>query len=233
MRSLKQSCTIFLLLVTCLAHNWVQAAPKALTLKYEVTRDGDLFAYVDEHFSQDGQHYHIQSTTKGVGLYALLGERRLTSQGEITQAGLKPTHFELLQSRSPSKNLINDFDWSHQTLKMQVKGKTRQEPLASGTQDLLSVMYQFMFASPTGDAVKLPVTTGKKLGLKTYQLTKSDEALQTKAGRFDVVTLADKDGNDEKKVFLANNQQYIPVKVILREDGTTYEQTLIELNIEQ
>lgn len=223
---------VFGLLLCLMNVNTAQAAPKQLTLNYELSRDGQLFANVTETFSQDGKQYHIESITKGVGVYALLGDRKLTSQGEVTKAGLKPLHFESLQSKSASKALINDFDWSKQILKMQVKGKNKEEPLTAGTQDLLSVMYQSMFIPPAGERVKLPVTTGKKLRQKEYQVSKVAEPLETKAGKFSVVTLSDKDGDDEKKVFLASDQQFIPVKVILREDGNTYEQTLTSYKVE-
>ena len=51
----------------------VFALPKSVQLEYDVARDGKLFARVKESFTQNGKQYRIQSITKGVGIYALLG----------------------------------------------------------------------------------------------------------------------------------------------------------------
>lgn len=70
-----------------------QAAPKSIQLEYDLKRDGKLFAKVVENYSQVGDQYKIESVTKGVGVYALLGERKLSSNGSVTKDGLKPKHF--------------------------------------------------------------------------------------------------------------------------------------------
>ena len=106
-----------------------QAAPKKIQLEYEVKRDGELFANVVENFSQDGSQYKIESITKGIGVYALLGERKLSSSGSVTKEGLKPKHFELHQGDNQKKSLIADFDWANKALNMQVKGEVRTQAL--------------------------------------------------------------------------------------------------------
>ena len=68
-----------LLIFLCLLNaSLAQALPKTVQLEYDVARDGKLFARVKESFTQNGKQYRIQSVTKGVGIYALLGERKLT-----------------------------------------------------------------------------------------------------------------------------------------------------------
>lgn len=212
--------------------NIAQAAPKKVTLTYELKRNGQLFANVTEQFSQDGKHYNIKSVTKGVGIYALLGERTLISNGEVTKLGLKPMHFESLQSKKASKTLINDFDWKNHILRMQVKGELKQEKLENNTQDLLSVMYQFMFRPPQGDMVKLPVTIGKRLRVQEYVVKKPEINLETDAGKFKAITLIDADKDDEKKIYLAVDRQYIPIKIEMRDGDAALEQILIKVKIE-
>ena len=147
-----------------------QALPKNVQLEYDVVRDGKLFARVKESFTQNGKQYRIQSITKGVGIYALLGERKLTSTGAVTKAGLKPNHFELHQGKNDNKTLIADFDWAKNTLSMQKKDEKQTEKLSTGTQDLASYAYQFMFNPPLKDDITVAMTTGKKLNVYQYKV---------------------------------------------------------------
>ncbi|HEX5538787.1 MAG TPA: DUF3108 domain-containing protein, partial [Methylophilaceae bacterium] len=152
--------------------------PTQVDLIYEATRNGQPFATVTETYRAADGHYRIQSVTKGIGVYALFGERRLTSEGEVTASGLKPSHFELHQGDNERKALYADFDWGGNTLTMKVKGKPTTVPLLPGTQDLSSFMYQFMFKQPEGSEYVLPVTTGKRLNTYRYNVTERNVPLQ-------------------------------------------------------
>ncbi|MBA3696873.1 MAG: DUF3108 domain-containing protein, partial [Methylotenera sp.] len=57
--------------------------PKLIQANYEVTKNGQPFATMKEQFTVTGNTYTIESVSKGVGVYALFGERKLTSTGEI------------------------------------------------------------------------------------------------------------------------------------------------------
>ncbi|HEY0562662.1 MAG TPA: DUF3108 domain-containing protein [Methylophilus sp.] len=209
-----------------------QAVPKNITLTYKVTRNGTHFADVTEVFKQDGKKYSISSVTKGLGVYALMGERKLLSHGDVTKQGLKPRHFESLQSTKPAKNLINDFDWKNRQLNMQVKGEAQQLPLEKNTQDLLSVMYQFMYAPPKSKAVKIPVTIGKRLSTQAYNVNLKPVSIPTGAGDLKAIELVESGEKDGKRIFLAVEQQYIPAKMIVVDDGATLEQTLTTVKFE-
>jgi hypothetical protein len=211
-----------MLLVCVLALFVVQTAhavPKLIKLTYEVKRNGKVFGHVTESFSHNGKQYTLQSSTKGIGVYALLGERTLLSQGDITKEGLRPKHFEFSQSTSAKKNLVSDFDWKARVLHMQVKGEKQQVPLVVGTQDLLSVMYQFMFKPPVPGALKLAVTTGKRLKTHQYQVNAQSAPLVTDAGQFKVLELIEVDDSDAKKIYLAMDKHALPVKIVVQEDG--------------
>lgn len=221
------------LLLLCVSH-LALAAPKQVQLTYEATRNGQPFATVNETYRQEGNRYHIESVTKGVGVYALFGERRLTSSGEVTAQGLKPEHFELHQGDNEKRSLYTDFDWANNQLKMKVKGKLNTVPLEPGAQDISSFIYQFMFAAPAGAELKLPVTTGKKLRTYHYQIDAKSEALEVAAGKFKVMHLseavADEDG---KELWLAVEQHYLPVKLMMVDDkGSKIEQVLTSINVE-
>ncbi len=215
-----------------------QAVPKSVQLEYEVKRDGKLFAKVVENFSQDGSQYKIESVTKGIGVYALLGERKLSSSGSVTKEGLKPKHFELHQGDSKKKTLINDFDWAKNTLSMQVKGDVKTQTLEKGTQDLLSYAYQFMFMSSkarAANAINVTLTTGKKLNRYQYKVMGRGLKLSAANAQFKALHIANSPaaGDDKKQLWLAEDQYYLPVQYKLTdEDGANFEQTLTSIHVE-
>ncbi len=217
-----------------------QAVPKLVQLEYDVARDGKLFARVKESFTQNGKQYRVQSVTKGIGIYALLGERKLTSTGAVTKAGLKPNHFELHQGRSDNKTLIADFDWAKNTLTMQKKDEKQTEKLSAGTQDLASYAYQFMFNPPTKDDVNVTMTTGKKLHIYQYKVVARGVNVDAAKASFKTLQLTNeasqdktKVGQEKKQLWLAQDQFFLPVRYKLTdEDGDNYEQTLTKIHVE-
>jgi hypothetical protein len=225
-----------ILLGSTLAHALAKdALPKSIQLEYEVKRNGKLFARVIESFTQDGKQYRVESTPKGVGVYALFGARKLSSVGEVTKDGLKPKHFELRQGNSASKTLLADFDWVTNTLTTQVKGETKTEVLETGTQDLSSYVYQFMFNPPTGNEVNVTLTTGKKLN--HYQYKVLDRGLKLKAAKtsYNTLHIANEPaaGDDKKQLWLAQDQYYLPIRYsIVDENNVNLEQTLTKLHVE-
>ncbi len=223
-----------ILLSACYA-SMAQALPKSVQLEYDVARDGKLFARVKESFTQNGKQYRVQSTTKGVGIYALLGERKLTSTGAVTKAGLKPNHFELRQGRNDNKTLIADFDWSKNTLTMQKKDEKQTVKLEAGTQDLASYSYQFMFNPPAKDDIKVTMTTGKKLNTYQYKVLMRGTNLSLAKTNYKTLQLSNEaaTGQDKKQLWLAQDQFYLPVRYQLADDdGDTYEQTLTKIHVE-
>ena len=104
--------------------------PSNLELKYELTQNGELVGTVIEKFVTDETgKYRIESATKGIGLYALFGDRVLISEGIISPEGLKPKHFELHQGNNASKDAIVDFDWDSQILITRYKGSDTKESI--------------------------------------------------------------------------------------------------------
>lgn len=215
------------------------AAPKKLVAQYEVTRKGQPFATVTETFSQENGKYHIESTTKGIGAYALLGVRKLSSEGQITAEGLKPSHFELSQGDNEKKSLFTDFDWANNTLNMKVKNKMRTAPLEKGTQDLASYAYQWLIKPPSTENNSLFITTGKKVHAYQYKIIAKDVQIETAAGKFKTMHLAESSSTDadntedKKQLWLATEKQHIVVRLVLQDaNGFTVEQNLTSLTVE-
>ncbi|HEY8355776.1 MAG TPA: DUF3108 domain-containing protein [Methylophilaceae bacterium] len=227
-----------LVIAGCLlvAQSMVLAAPKSLTVTYEATRNGQPFATVTETFRQQGNKYRIESETRGIGVYALFGVRRLVSEGEVGSGGLKPLHFESHQGSEAKRSLFADFDWPANRLNMKVKGKPVTAELMPGTQDIASLIYQFMFVQPKGATFKLPVTTGKRLKQYEYRVASRDEPLTVPAGSFRTIHLQEaQDSRDEdsKELWLGDATVYfLPVRLMTRDDKGEIEQVLTGLHAE-
>ncbi len=212
------------------------AAPKSLTVTYEATRNGQPFANITETFTQQDGKYRIESETRGIGVYALFGVRRLLSEGEVGPSGLKPLHFELHQGSEAKRSLFADFDWPGNQLNMKVKGKPVTAELQPGAQDIASLIYQFMFVQPKSESFKLPVTTGKRLKLYEYRVAGRDVPVSVPAGSYKTMHLQDaaEDADeDSKELWLGNARVYfLPVKLVTRDDKGEIEQVLTGLHAE-
>lgn len=205
----------------------LSAAPKQLTLKYELLQQGISIGSVKDQLSVTGNRYQIDSLAEGKGIYKLMGERTLSSQGQVVGNALRPDHFESRQSKHPNKALISEFDWAKKVLKMQIKDEQETDKLAKGTQDLLSVMYCWMWQPPKAKQVNLAVANGKKLTPHAFVVTEEPTPLETEAGTFNVVKLTDADG--EKTLYLAKDKGYLPVKLVVVDDGKHMEQVITSI----
>jgi len=159
-----------------------QAAPVRIEIEYEVYKGNIPFATVKELFETNHQSYQVMSESKGIGVFALLGERKLVSQGIVDgKNGLKPITFKLQQG---DKQKAANFDWEKKQLQMQSKGKTRTAELTQPTQDLASFAYQFAYQPPIdGQAYQVALTTGKRLKQYTYQVEAATIVLVDKRGQ--------------------------------------------------
>jgi hypothetical protein len=216
-----------LVTILVIASATVSAAPKELTLKYELLQQGVTIGSVKDQLTVTGNKYQIDSLAEGKGIYKLMGERTLSSQGDVADNTLRPAHFESRQSKHPDKALISDFDWGKKVLNMQVKGEQETEKLAKGTQDLLSILYCWMWQPPKGKQVKLLINNGKKLSPHKFVVTEEKTPLETEAGTFNVIKLEDSDG--EKTLYLAKDKGYLPVKLVVQDDGKRMEQVITSI----
>jgi hypothetical protein len=212
---------------------------KRIQTQYSVTKNGQLFANVKEYFVVSNNSYTVESVTKGVGVYALFGERKLTSSGELTEAGLKPKRFELQQGDNPKKALSADFDWAVNQLNMTVKGKPKTAPLKPGTQDLASYVYQFMhLQQPFKESISVSVTTGKKLSSYTYAINPTSVSIQAGDATYETIQLNERDADsvnsvEEKSLWLSKAHYYLPIRIrFVDDEGVALEQTLTSLSVD-
>lgn len=211
--------------------------PNILELKYELTQNGEQLGAIIEKFSinEMGQ-YHIESATKGIGLYALFGDRLLISEGSIVPKGLKPKRFEVHQGNNASKDAIVDFDWDNQTLITRYKGNETKESIESKSQDLISYLYQLNYENFDEPTIEFIAATGKKY--KKYQFKIAEKKVDIPLGDITFETIfiqsvAEKDGKPETQIWLSNKLYKLPIRIRYQEkNGSTLEQNLVQANID-
>ena len=211
-------------------------APQSVSASYNVLRNGGHVAVMHESFEAAEGRYRIVSESHAVGLLALFAPHplRVTSSGRLTGAGLQPLHFEGKRGDNDPRQLRADFDWEGAQLKVLRSGRNDVLPLPPGTQDQLSIMYQFMFLAPDGKReLHLSRTTGRRLEQHRYTVRTGVE-IDTALGRMSTVHLVRQHTPKESgvEIWLAPQHRYLPMKMlILDDDGTRYEQVITRLEI--
>jgi hypothetical protein len=210
--------------------------PHRIEAHYDLQVKGVTLAKVHEVFVRDGDQYHIESITKPVGLLALFKPETIvaTSEGEIGEHGLLPIKYNHTRAQDTHKNSAAEFDWLQHELIHRDNGGIRQLDLADGTQDRLSMMYQFVVEPPRGRLeVKLDMTNGSMIEKMHYQV-KPEQMVTTSFGIMRSYNLISLPLNIAKKssVWLAVDHSFVPCKVVFTEDGSnTLTQVLTDLQI--
>jgi hypothetical protein len=164
-----------------------------------------------------------------MGLAALIQRQplRFTSSGLVNRNGLRPLQFEARRTAADPPQVSAEFDWPHAQVVLKHGGKTEVLALPQGTQDRLSVMYQFMYLAPERvRQLEFPMTNGRKLDRYRYRAT-PDVEIDTGLGRLKTVHLVKQrePGDTVNEVWLSPQHQYLPVKMLVVErDGVRLEQ---------
>lgn len=213
------------------------ATPSSVAMTHNVLRNGLHIAVVNERFDSAEGRYRIESKSAPVGLFALIQPRpaTLTSSGSVTDDGLRPEQFEGSRGPDDPRRAVAEFDWADAGLTLKHDGKEQRVELPPGTQDRLSIMYQFMFFS-YGERreVRFPMTNGRKLDHYRYAINGKVE-IDTPLGRMTTLHLVKQrdPGDTETEIWLAPQHHYLPVKmVIVESDGVRYEQFATQLDVQ-
>jgi len=236
MKRLATFLTCLLCTLTALTSTAVHAAPSAVHATYQIMRNGLHIADVTERYEVKDNTYNIVSDSKAVGLFALAQRGAVTvmSRGEITRAGLQPVRFDARRGANEARRVIADFDWKTAILKMQFDGRNETAALPAGTQDRLSIMYQFMHTPPVKSrTVEFSMTNGRKIDQYRYSVT-PDVTIDTPYRRLVTVHLVKQHEPTETgtEIWLSPDYHFLPVRLLItEEDGVRYDQLLTRLDV--
>lgn len=204
--------------------------PKWVETDYEVKRVGSFgsgrarFRYQTE-WNKQQLAYQIRSEMEASGLASLAfsGKRLESSEGLVTEQGLKPQFYRYDLSNKVDRLSTAEFDWINNQLTLKNSKETRTYPLQSGTLDMVSFLYQFMFVGPL-DIMRYTITNGRTVKEYEYQFL-AEETIASPLGDLKTLHIAKSSGDPEEKteVWLASDYRYIPVKIVrIAKDGTGY-----------
>lgn len=180
----------------------------------------------------DGTHYQIDSVAKAGGLAALvLSELLQTSEGELTQTGLRPSKFTYNYGDKASKSRLAMFDWQAKTVSMQTAAGTQTESLPDEAQDLLSFMYQFMYVPPL-HKMQIHIVNGNTLHTYDYSF-EGEEVISLPMGEVNTIHIQHNNSETDEKIelWLAVDYQHLPVKILkIDRNGKIVEFTASRIN---
>jgi hypothetical protein len=221
-------------LLACVAAVPSLALPTQIEAEYRISTGGLTVGRVTETYQRTGDTYRIDSTTTAEGVLKLFRDETvvLQSEGSIAADGLRPLRFEQRRSGDRSRDIHAAFDWKKGEMRSEYRGEATTLPLPAGTQDRLSVMYQFMNVVPGGVDVRMHMSNGRKVDLYTYR--KVDEPrLDTPAGEFATVRyerVTESGRESHAQIWLAKERHNIPVRVVFEDaNGLRLEQTITSL----
>jgi hypothetical protein len=227
------------LLLCCSAPALLAAPPARIDASYDVSTKGVKIAEIKERFIRTGNQYRIESITKPVGLLALFKPDTLQviSEGEITRQGLRPLHFIYKRSQETLKNTEASFDWNQSALMLSDRYGQRFEPLPAGTQDRLSVQYQFRYLTFLRDRkeVTMRITNGSKIDTRLYSIH-AKQIVDVPLGNLEALYLSTPPQETAWKteMWLSTENGNFPCKIVLTEDnGDKLTQVLTALSITQ
>ena len=209
-------------------------APQTVSASYNVYMNGAHVAVMNETFEARDKGYRIVSESVPLGVLALFQKpATVVSNGNVTTEGLRPERFE--GRRVGSGQVKAEFDWQNARLTFSHDGKAETVALPAGTQDRLSIMYQFMFyAYDKLDRLDFAMTDGRRFTQHQYLVTPGVE-IETPLGRMATLHLVkqtDSDGGGTEIWLTRQQHYYLPVKMVIREsNGTRYEQVATRIEI--
>lgn len=210
-------------------------APKSIRVTYDVSLNGLPVVRMTERFEARDGRYRAESESVPIGLFKLIQPRpaHFVSRGRIGPQGLAPEHFEGSRGADDKRRVAAEFDWQAQRIILEHDGEKASFELPAGAQDRLSMMYQFMLRSYDSEKqLEFTMTNGRKIDRYRYAITRGVE-IDTRLGRMSTLHLVKlrEPGDTVTEIWIAPQHAYLPVKLLVVEDGTRYEQTVTAIDI--
>jgi hypothetical protein len=214
------------------------APPSQILAHYDVFKGNLQVAQIEENYTRNANGtYQLTSTARPVGLLSLFKPEKIfaRSSGRVTQRGLQPLTFDYEREKDPARSSRAEFNWDRAEVNLIRQATHNVLALPDGTQDRLSVMYQFMFLNLNNkNALDFPLTNGNSLTQQHYAIA-TGEVLTTPAGKFSTLYLDNqsKPGESRTEIWLAPQQYNLACKVRITEgSGAQLFQVLNKLVIQ-
>ena len=194
-------------------------------MRYVITRGeaGMVIGQSVHSWEHDGFTYRLKNMTETTGIAAVFKPLQAfqSSQGEITDAGLRPREFR--HERAVGIDAAS-FDWERGLAAY----AGRVDVLSAGTQDLLSMYYQLVLLAPRSGFVEMPIATGRKLLTYRFEVL-GEETLNFPSGPRRTVRIKTRSGNDNIDMWLPVGEgeqlRGMPLKIrIADRKGEIYDQ---------
>lgn len=206
------------------------ALPGKGRVRYTITRgEGGFVVGQSVHtWEQDGFAYKLQNVTETTGLAAIFKPARvlMSSRGEVTADGLRPLEFR--HERVGGLDTAA-FDWVRRT----VAYAGREDAVAPGAQDMLSMYYQLVLLAPKGGPVELPIATGRKLENYRFEVV-GEETVVLPAGERRATRLKTRSGGDTIELWIAAGMRGLPLKIRFTDrKGEVFDQVADETDFQE
>jgi hypothetical protein len=181
----------------------------------------------------DDATYTLQTLTETVGLAALFHPAKVvqTSEGTLGAEGIVPREFRVERMDRAAERARFDQDAMKVTLFTGERVR-REAPLAAGSQDILSQIYQIGLARSA--RVELMIATGKNYGRYAYEAV-GEEKIATRFGALRTwhVKTSGQPGEQGMELWLAADYRNLPVRIrYLDRKGEVFEQNAVEMEVD-
>ena len=191
---------------------------------------GEVNGSAQVEWVRAGSHYQVHLDLVVGPSFAPIITRRMTSDGEITAAGLAPRRYDQdtkVVLRAPSRVTIG-FEPGTVVL---ANGTTTAS--APGVQDTASQFVQLTYVFSTrpellriGGSVDIPLALPNRVGVWTYDVV-GEDVLDTSFGPLPAIHLVPRrtaqNASDLKaEIWFAPQLRYLPVRIRIEQDPQTY-----------
>ena len=213
------------------------APPQQVEAQYIVTTNGGItIGRANESFTRKGDAYTIRSETRSEGVLKTFVDDQFTveSSGRVGKEGLKPLEYNERRAKDNKRDLKSTFNYKIDVMHTEMRGEPSDAWVPPGTQDRISIMYQFAHLPELGDTLVIPMADRRRIKTYTYKMI-GEERITTPAGEFDTrhyQRVLDEPRETKVDVWLAKARNNFPVRVIFDDPkGFKLEQLLVSLDI--
>ncbi|MEJ6008173.1 DUF3108 domain-containing protein [Paucibacter sp. AS339] len=211
--------------------------PPSTRLSYQLTGNyrGAIYGSAQVEWLRQGSHYQMHMDVAVGPSFAPLISRRMSSDGQLTAAGIAPQRYDEDTRVLFSARRRSTLMFGPQTVTL---ANGRSEASVPGTQDAASQFVQLTWLFLTGresmqagKLLDLPLALPGRQYRWRYEVL-GEEILQTPMGALTAWHLAPRSlasgGDLSSEVWLAPSLQYLPVRLRIRQDDRNYVDLLLE-----